>query len=308
VTRSSFATAVLVALVGVGDAAANGSHDDGADEFRAFIAETREKVQATHLDELEQRQRRIDRALVVRGQAYVKTLRSGLLPLSEGFDDMLSHLSRTERLRHALQGDVAAGRELERRRHELASGIAALRERRAQLARDAMEYERSREAILAARDREASFRRAFGEEVRSEHAAIYAAPADRVAHENFAAAKGKLPLPVPGRAEVRAVRLPDALGPGVFIAVEAGSIITTVHRGRVVLTGSYGELGRSVVIDHADGYSTLSAQLGVVTVEAGDTVKAGDSIGTLAESARGNLYFEVRFSGVALEPAEWFGL
>jgi septal ring factor EnvC (AmiA/AmiB activator) len=104
------------------------------------------------------------------------------------------------------------------------------------------------------------------------------------------------------------VHLPDAVGPGVFIAVDPGALVSAVHAGRVVLTGDYGELGRSVVIDHGDGYSTLSAQLGVVTVDVGDTLEAGDSIGTLASDAQGNLYFEVRHGGVALEPSEWFGL
>jgi septal ring factor EnvC (AmiA/AmiB activator) len=107
---------------------------------------------------------------------------------------------------------------------------------------------------------------------------------------------------------VRPVRLPDAIGPGVFIAVDAGALVSAVQPGRVVLTGDYGELGRSVVVDHGEGYSTLSARLGVVTVEVGDTLDAGDSIGTLSPEASGNLYFEVRHGGVALPPGEWFGL
>lgn len=299
----------LPLLLGASGSASDDDAESGADEFRAFVAESREKLGSTQADELEVRQRQLDRAMILRGRAYVRLLKSGLLPLSDGYDEMITHINRAERLRHALAQDVVRRHALGRKSSELRAGIEELRKRREALQRNLAEYERSREAILAARDREAAFQRAFDSGRRHvEHAAIYAAPASKSENATFQSAKGRLPLPVAGRAEVRPVRLPDALGPGVFMAVSDGSIVTAVHAGRVVLTGDYGDLGRSVVIEHGAGYSTLSAQLGVVTVEAGDEVQAGASIGTLSESAGGNLYFEVRHAGVALPPAEWFGL
>jgi septal ring factor EnvC (AmiA/AmiB activator) len=304
---------LVLPFVATGEArSANGANDDGADDYRAFVAETKERVGATRVEEIELERRKIDRALVLRGRSYVRMLRNGLLPLSDGVEGMMEHVARAERLRHALAHDVARRARLEHEQRALVDGVTELRRRRAQLAQNVEEYERSREAILAARDRDAAFRRAFSNEPAEtsapHHVAVYSGKTTADAKQTFTQARGRLPLPVEGRAEVRPVRLPDALGPGVFIAVDAGAIVTAVHGGRVILTGDYGALGRSVVIDHGDGFSTLSAQLGVVTVEVGDGLSAGDSIGTLSEGAQGNLYFEVRREGVALEPAEWFGL
>jgi murein hydrolase activator len=283
---------------------------DGAKEFGAAVAESRENFTTSRVEELALEQRRLERGTIQRGRAYVQMLRSGLLPLSGGFEQMLRHIHRAERLGHALSRDVARRAQLEREQRELEAGIKELRHRRALLAQNLEDYELSRDAILAARDREAAFQRAFSQGFEADdHTAIYAAP---LASANlaplFADAKGRLPLPVAGRAEVRAVVLPDALGPGVFIAVQPGAQVKTVFGGKVVLTGEYGELGRSVVIDHGDGFSTLSGSLGSVTVEVGETLAAGEAIGALSERGDGNLYFEVRQAGSAVEPAAWFGL
>jgi septal ring factor EnvC (AmiA/AmiB activator) len=302
--------AMLVAWPAVA-AGSTPNPDEGVarDEFRAFVTEAEERARSTRVDELEVERRRLDRALAARGRAYVRLLRSGLLPLSEGFRAMRGHARRAERLRHALGHDVAARARIEREQRELVRNVEELRRRRQALAHDAEEYQRSKDAILAARDREAAFRRAFEGRAQGDRpVAVYAAQPTSARHPSFGEARGRLPLPVAGRAEVRPVRLPDAIGPGVFIAVDAGALVSAVQPGRVVLTGDYGELGRSVVVDHGEGYSTLSARLGVVTVEVGDTLDAGDSIGTLSPEASGNLYFEVRHGGVALPPGEWFGL
>lgn len=302
---------LLLAALATGEprSASADAEDDGSDEYRAFVAETRERAGSTRVEEIELERRRLDRALVLRGRSYVRMLRSGLMPLSDGFAEMVSHLSRAERLRHALAHDVARRARLERERRTLLDGVEELRRRRAQLAQNVEEYERSREAILAARDRDAAFRRAFERGTSNQGTvAVFSGQSARDVRATFAELRGRLPLPVKGRAEIRPVRLPDALGPGVFIAADAAAIVTAVHAGRVILTGDYGALGRSVVLDHGDGFSTLSAQLGVVTVEVGDVIAAGDSIGTVADQAQGNLYFELRQDGVAVEPAEWFGL
>lgn len=302
--------AVLMLTLALPIAAQTDDNLDGSGDFKAFIAESREKQSLTRVEELDLHKRQLDRRITAMGRTYVRLLRSGLLPLSDGVDEMLRHVGHVERLRQSLQRDLMRRTRIEREQQALEAGVQELRRRRALLAQNLEEYERSREAILAARDREAAFQRAFdkGNEP-AEHSAIYAAPADAEPQvERFSDTRGRLRLPIAGRAEVRPVRLPDAIGPGVFLAVEGGARVSAVFPGKVVLTGDYGELGPSVVVDHGDGYSTLSAKLGRVLVEAGDTLQAGDVIGTLRDTADGNLYFEVRQEGAALDPAEWFGL
>lgn len=63
--------------------------------------------------------------------------------------------------------------------------------------------------------------------------------------------------------------------------------------------GSYG-----VLIDHGDGLESITANLVSVSVQTGDTVPKGGTIGTCAQS----LYFELRQGGEAIDPSEKMGL
>jgi murein hydrolase activator len=66
--------------------------------------------------------------------------------------------------------------------------------------------------------------------------------------------------------------------------------------------------GNLLILDHGGGYHTLVAHLSSVTPGVGDRVAAGDSVGEVGEtgSLKGAyLYFEIRRSGQALDPAPW---
>lgn len=95
---------------------------------------------------------------------------------------------------------------------------------------------------------------------------------------------------------------------GVDVSLPSGSPIAAFAEGTVVIAGYRGGYGQTVVIDHGDGFSTLSAHMSAISVEVGDVVAPGatiGSIGSTGQSTGPHLHFETRLGGVPVNPA-WF--
>ncbi|MEN9577377.1 MAG: hypothetical protein RJA70_386 [Pseudomonadota bacterium] len=244
----------------------------------------------------------------LRGRSYVRLIRLGLLPVSDGFAGFVDHAQRAELMGRLLARDIARQGELERQAKALEAAIGSWRGRPEQALSAQSGYRRSQEAILAAQEREAAFRRAFDGKP-TDHTTVYGSVGTGPLPERFVELKGRLTFPVEGQTRVRSVASGDEYGPGLMFQVEAGNLPRAVYRGRVIMIGDYGDLGRGVIIEHGDGYSTVTANLKTVFVEAGASVSAGTALGEL-QSKRGEteLYLELRHAGLAVAPAEWFGL
>lgn len=84
---------------------------------------------------------------------------------------------------------------------------------------------------------------------------------------------------------------------GVDLAVPGGTIVQAVEAGTVAFAGDQGEYGNLVVVNHARGLQTRYAQLEGITVEVGQTVVAGQQLGTVGQTGNAttpHLHFEVR--------------
>ncbi len=327
-----------VALAALAGSAAAGRSATGAGsktlegvvgDLRAEETDTREALSRV-MTELEQ----ADARILARGRAYVKRARSGLMPVAGGLDALVDHASGLERLRRALKRDQdLQGRLIERRR-ELVRQIVEVQRRRAPLEEHQQTVAGSQAAILAEKDRSLAFDSAFSKSKKSKKlkksaksgasgasgksgasgaSGVYAASsgssADGIADGDgtgsFSGRRGLLPLPVAGRARVRASKS----GSGCRISARVGSPVRAVHQGRVVFAGPYRNLGKAVILDHDGGYSTLSAGLRDIRVAVGETVPPGTQLGTLAgQKSTGKLYFEVRKGEVPIASAVWFGL
>ncbi|VXC16745.1 Peptidase M23 [Pseudomonas sp. 8AS] len=128
----------------------------------------------------------------------------------------------------------------------------------------------------------------------------------------FASAKGKLPWPVNGRVVARygTPRGGDARTKwdGVLIGASAGSQVHAVHGGRVVFADWLRGAGLLVILDHGNGYLSLYGHNQSLLKEAGDIVKAGESIATVGTSGGQDtpaLYFAIRQQGRPSDPAQW---
>jgi murein DD-endopeptidase MepM/ murein hydrolase activator NlpD len=85
--------------------------------------------------------------------------------------------------------------------------------------------------------------------------------------------------------------------------------ISAAQRGTVVLAGDLGIYGRSVVIDHGLGVSSLYAHLSDVDVTEGDAVEQGQRIGRSGETglaAGDHLHFSILVGGRHVDPIEWW--
>lgn len=130
----------------------------------------------------------------------------------------------------------------------------------------------------------------------------------------FASQQGMLLPPVAGRVLRRFGRVLDVeyrtetFRKGVDFAVERGEPVYAVAAGEVRFAGWFAGYGRMVILDHGDGYFTVSGHLDEIAAELGQLLAVGDPIGSAGETGSltgPRLYFEIRQGGEALDPADW---
>lgn len=92
---------------------------------------------------------------------------------------------------------------------------------------------------------------------------------------------------------------------GVDFAAPRGTPVYAAAEGTVTIAGWYGEYGKCVIINHADGSQTLYAHNSALTVSSGQRVKQGQKIaevGTTGNSTGNHVHFELRVGNRFLDP------
>ena len=93
---------------------------------------------------------------------------------------------------------------------------------------------------------------------------------------------------------------------GVDILAAGGTEIRAAAPGVVAYAGNgYRGYGNAVIVDHGGSVTTLYAHIGTIRVRSGETVAAGDVIGTVGRSGNAtthHLHFELRVDGKAVDP------
>lgn len=271
-----------------------------------------ERARKKELAELGPASERGHARTVARARAYVRLARAGLLPVGGGFEALVDHASRLERLRRAVERDVADERRIAQRRTEIGRELARLAVEREPLTVKRQALQQARTALLAAQDRDLAFQRAFTRQGQA-HAAVYGAepgltdPAEL--GTGIASAKGRLPFPLPGRAEIRAGRRASSDASGLEMRAPLGSPVRCVYPGRVAFADAYADYGNTVIVDHGGNYYSVSANLGEISVSSGDEVGTGARLGTVGDGAEGpGVYFELRHGAETIDASSWFGL
>ncbi|MBE6983240.1 MAG: M23 family peptidase [Ruminococcaceae bacterium] len=102
---------------------------------------------------------------------------------------------------------------------------------------------------------------------------------------------------------------------GIDIAAEAGTTVCAAADGTVYTVYDDDTMGKTVVIRHEDGYTTYYSCLAdEVSVKPGDTVKMGQSIGTVGETALleaaigHHLHFSVTLNDNSINPTDFFAI
>lgn len=94
---------------------------------------------------------------------------------------------------------------------------------------------------------------------------------------------------------------------GINIMPYGESAILASRQGKVVFyaPGGFRSFGKTVILDHGDGFSTVYAKISQVYVKPGDFVKQGAVIGRIQPQERENnsyLHFEIRKRHVSQNP------
>jgi len=248
---------------------------------------------------------RLRQRVIVRGRAYYR--------LTRGFPatDFMQHAMRVERLRAGILGDIAKLSALEKQRSIADRSLALLQERRAPLELERKAADQARDALLSQQERKRAFEMAFlGGGAGPDHTAVYSAGAQLdFGDESFAELKGHLPFPLPGRAEIEHVKMPYAAGPGLILRTSPGAVARSVFAGRVAFADDYADYEKTVILDHGNGYFTVTAGLEDILVQVGDELPQSARLGhAKASGPLSQIYFEVRQNEQTLVPGPWFGI
>ena len=99
---------------------------------------------------------------------------------------------------------------------------------------------------------------------------------------------------------------------GVDYAAPIGAPVIAPAPGKVVLTGQVSEgfelHGNTIGIDHGQGVASIFIHLNSISVQEGDFVEAGQTIGTVGTTGAStgpHLHWGLYVNGVAVDPAPW---
>lgn len=314
----SLAIVALTLFAGLGRAAPSDARDPGGKPLSPALALAALDRRIADLDAEDQATRKeiaelapkiaaVHARAIGRGKNYYKLTRAGMLPVGAGFDALVTHATRVERERHALERDLDDESRLRTHGGDLTRDLERVARDRESLASQRTAMDAARIAVEDESRRQAAFDKAFESSQSGSEYVQVGGPSDD-ARGGFAASRGQLLMPVSARAEVRNAKREGADGPGLELVCAEGSVVRAVYTGHVAFADRYGSYGRIVILDHGDHYYTVSGNLGSVDVRVGDLVPAGERIGTVGDDGRGAmLYFEVRHGSQTIAPGPWLG-
>ena len=98
---------------------------------------------------------------------------------------------------------------------------------------------------------------------------------------------------------------------GIDIAAPWGSEVVAIYDGKVIYADNFKGYGNIVIIDHGEGYYTLSANLSKILKGKDEELSAGSLIalsGDTGSLVGPRLYFEIRYKGKPVDPLDWLKL
>lgn len=136
----------------------------------------------------------------------------------------------------------------------------------------------------------------------------------------FPAMTGKLALPAAGGVSARFGESDGAGGNlfGDIVTTQSGAIVTTPADGVVLYAGPFRSYGQLLILNAGDGYHVVLAGMGRISVSVGQSVLAGEPVGTMGEARLASavstgtentapeLYIEFRKDGRPVDPAPWW--
>lgn len=124
---------------------------------------------------------------------------------------------------------------------------------------------------------------------------------------------GKMLWPTPGYSRITSdygmrvhpILKTKRMHTGIDIAAPMGAKVVAALDGGVIYVGWNGAYGRTVIVDHGSGISTMYPHLSKSLVKVGQEVRAGQKIaevGSTGWSTGPHIHFEVRKNGDPINP------
>ena len=137
----------------------------------------------------------------------------------------------------------------------------------------------------------------------------------------FSTSLGRLEYPVQGQI-LKRFGDDDGLGStlrGMAVATTTAAQVTAPVDGKVEFAGPFRSYGQLLILNPGEGYLVLLAGMSQISAEIGQTVRAGEPLGTMGDGpssvtllgdqvqeARPVLYIEFRNNGEAVDSAPWW--
>lgn len=264
----------------------------------------RERAQA-EARALQDQQQNARRRLRGRVRMLHRLRRAGALPLASGFDAVLRHASRVNRLERLVTRDARAYQTIGRR-------VRALDDEARRLESAERESEvRLNAARQAVTDRQNEL--ALIEQMMEDPAAwvgpsmgqgfgirLSDAPSQGF---RLMSERGRLPLPIGGSATVRDAEREG--GAGLELIAAAGVSVRAVAPGTVSYAAPHPAYGRLVIVDHGDGHYTVYGGLGAIITQPGSPIERDGVLGAVGPQP---VFFQVRRGTRPLPAREWLGI
>lgn len=93
---------------------------------------------------------------------------------------------------------------------------------------------------------------------------------------------------------------------GIDLSIARGSKVYAIAGGIVSMVADAPFYGKVVIITHQNGYRSVYASMGEISVNAGDNIKLNQVIGKTGATLEGQTFhFELWINGTPLNPVEW---
>lgn len=92
---------------------------------------------------------------------------------------------------------------------------------------------------------------------------------------------------------------------GIVLSARPGATVVAPYAGEVVFTGPFMNYGRMVLLKHGDGFISLLAGLGDISVGLNQQLNKGEPIGIMS-GVKPSLYVELREKSKPIDPSTWF--
>lgn len=97
---------------------------------------------------------------------------------------------------------------------------------------------------------------------------------------------------------------------GLDLAASAGTPVKAPAAGRITLVGDYFFNGRTVLIDHGQGFITMVCHLSAIDVKVGQTVARGEVVGKVGATGRAtgpHLHWTISLNDARVDPRIFLG-